>query len=103
MDRYLLRVGQGKAVHYGFKSVDVNGKEYYYTSCGADHRTNAGTSDARIFTKDFNANKTTCKKCIKTATMYLKIEADRAIKKKEEEEDEIPKTRGRPKRRKINV
>jgi hypothetical protein len=57
----LGKIGRGNAIHVVEKSIDSNGREYYFSICGADHCTNRSTSARAIGDLDFK--KVTCKKC----------------------------------------
>ena len=62
-EKFLGRIGSGKSIHIMFKSIDANGREFHYSSCGADHMTNNGTGRKQIY--GYDASKVTCKKCLK--------------------------------------
>lgn len=64
LSKWMGRIGGGQAVHIMFQSVDVNGREYFYTACGADHATNRSALRPRGL-KPLEPGQVTCKRCLK--------------------------------------
>jgi hypothetical protein len=63
-EKYLAKIGKSKTIHMVKKDQDLYGRDFYYSLCGADHRTNNGTGGVTTV-YEYNPEKITCKKCLK--------------------------------------